>query len=353
MSNQQKAVALLNSIETGDKSAIAYVNPTQYTQHNLGVADGLAGFGEVLHALPKDSAKVNVVRSFQDGDYVITHTDYNFFGPKVGFDIFRFEQGQIVEHWDNLTEKASQPNPSGRTQLDGATEITDLDKTEQNKALVADFIDTILMKGQFDKVTQYIDTTTYLQHNTQVADGLDGLNNAIQAMAKQGIFMVYEKNHAVFGQGNFVLTVSEGTFGNKPVSYYDLFRVENGKIVEHWDVIEPILAKEQWKNNNGKFGFTPQYVVEVATFKLQPGITEAEFRQLDQQVEDSHVSQQRGFIKRQSGMTADNQWQVIVHWDSIDSAETSMASFASASAAKAFMQAADTSTMTMRRYNQN
>ena len=57
-------------------------------------------------AVPKGSAKVNTVRVFQDGDFVFTHTDYNVFGPKIGFDIFRFEDGKIVEHWDNLQETA-------------------------------------------------------------------------------------------------------------------------------------------------------------------------------------------------------------------------------------------------------
>jgi hypothetical protein len=52
-------------------------------------------------------------------------------------------------------------------------------------------------------------------------------------MAKQGIKMVYTTNHLVLGEGNFVLTISEGTFADKPVSYYDLFRVDAGKIVEH------------------------------------------------------------------------------------------------------------------------
>ncbi|MRX28165.1 hypothetical protein GJS41_08390 [Kangiella sp. HZ709] len=350
LSNKDKAVALLQSIETGDKTPVSYVNPKSYTQHNLAVADGLAGFGEVLQALPKGSAKANVVRNFQDGNYVFTHTDYNFFGPKVGFDVFRFEDGLIVEHWDNLAEKATSPNPSGRTQLDGSVELTDLDKTQENKALVSDFIDTILINGQFDKLTNYINSETYIQHNTSVADGLDGLAQAIEAMAKQGIQMIYTSNHAVLGQGNFVLTISEGTFANQHVSYYDLFRVSEGKIVEHWDVIEPIAAKDTWKNNNGKFNFKHDYIVEVATFKLKDGVSPKDFNTLDQQVEIGHVSQQPGFISRESGLTEDNYWRVIVHWDSLNDADASMNSFMAAPAAAAFMDAVDTSTMIMRRY---
>ena len=146
ISNKQKAVELITSIETGDPAPIAYINPNKYIQHNLAVADGLAGFGAVMQMLPKGSAKANVVRAFEDGDYVVLHTQYDFFGPKAGFDVFRFENEQIVEHWDNLQDIAP-PNPSGRTQFDGAIEITDLDKTEQNKAIIAEFVDTILMRG--------------------------------------------------------------------------------------------------------------------------------------------------------------------------------------------------------------
>lgn len=253
ISNKDKAISVLNSIETGDTKAISYINAEQYTQHNLAVADGLAGFGEVLQALPKGSAKVNVVRAFEDSEYVFLHTEYNFFGPKAGFDLFRFADGKIVEHWDNL-DVIAKPNPSGRTQFDGSTELTDLDKTEENKALVADFVDSILVKGQLNKLSTFIDGENYLQHNTAMADGLSGLAVAFKAMAEHGITMAYNQNHKVLGQGNFVLTISEGEFAGKPTSFYDLFRVENSKIVEHWDVIETILPKEQWKNTNGKFG---------------------------------------------------------------------------------------------------
>lgn len=254
LSNKDKAIAVLNSIETGDQQAVNYINPAQYTQHNLAIGDGLAGFGAALQALPKDSAKVEVVRAFTDGDYVFSHTDYNFFGPKIGFDIFRFEDGLIVEHWDNLAVKADTPNPSNHTQLDGTTVLSDLDKTVENKALVSDFVDSILVKGEMDKLTTFIDADSYIQHNTNIADGLAGLGAAFEAMAQQGISMIYTENHIVLGEGNFVLTVSEGTFADAPTSFYDLFRVEGGKIVEHWDVIETIPAQDEWKNSNGKFG---------------------------------------------------------------------------------------------------
>ncbi len=254
MSNKDKTVALLNSFNTGDKEPISYINPKKYIQHNLAVADGLAGFGEVMQHAPPQGFKANVIRALEDGDYVVTHTEYDFFGPKAGFDVFRFEDGLIVEHWDNLAEKSEKSNPSGRTQFDGATEITDLDKTEENKAFVKDFIETILMKGEFDKMANYFDGDNYIQHNTMVGDSVSGLGKALEEMAKKGITMVYDTNHAILGEGNFVLAISEGSFGGKHTSFYDLFRVENGKIAEHWDVIEPILPKDQWKNDNGKFG---------------------------------------------------------------------------------------------------
>jgi predicted SnoaL-like aldol condensation-catalyzing enzyme len=102
VSPTQKVVELLSSIETGAPEPVAYINANKYIQHNLAVKDGLAGFGEIMSQLPEGSAKARVVRAFQDGDYVVAHTEYNFFGPKIGFDIFRFEEGKIVEHWDTI-----------------------------------------------------------------------------------------------------------------------------------------------------------------------------------------------------------------------------------------------------------
>lgn len=254
LSNKEKSEALLESLETGDKSSIAYINANNYKQHNLGVADGLEGFGAVLQNAPEGGFKAKVVRSFQDGAYTFTHTIYDFFGPKVGFDIFKYEDGLIVEHWDNLVEIAP-ANPSNRSQTDGSTTLTDLDKTEANKSLAQDFVNTVLVNGAYDKMGNYFDGDNYIQHNPMIGDGLSGLGKALEEMAKNGITMVYEKNHIVLGEGNFVLAVSEGQFGGKHTSFYDLFRIENDKIAEHWDVMETITPASEHKNQNGKFNF--------------------------------------------------------------------------------------------------
>jgi predicted SnoaL-like aldol condensation-catalyzing enzyme len=250
---KQQVRDLLKSIETGDSGPVAFINPNKYIQHNLAVGDGLAGFGAVMAQLPKGSARVDTARVFQDGDFVFAHTDYNFFGPKIGFDIFRFEDGKIVEHWDNLQETPASPNPSGHTMIDGPTEAVDLDKTEVNKALVRAFVDDILVNGRMEKLAGYYDGDKYTQHNPGIADGLSGLGAALKAMAEKGVTMKYDRIHRVLGEGNFMLAVSEGSFAGAHSAFYDLFRVENGKIAEHWDTIEAIPPKDQWKNDNGKF----------------------------------------------------------------------------------------------------
>lgn len=261
VTNKQKVVALIKAIETGAKEPVAYINPENYKQHNQGVADGLAGFGAALGALaevaaqnPAMAPKANTVRVCEDGNFVIAHTEYNFFGPKIGIDIFRFEDGLIVEHWDNLQEIVTE-TASGRSMIDGPVEVRDLDQTEANKMLVENLLKDVFFGAAPDKITDYISTEQYDQHNPGVKDGLAGLGEALASLAEAGMPIVYEKNHVVLGEGNFVISVSEGIFMKEKVSFYDIFRIEDGKVVEHWDTIEKLVPQAEAKNTNGKFNF--------------------------------------------------------------------------------------------------
>ena len=72
-------------------------------------------------------------------------------------------------------------------------------------------------------------------------------------MAEAGTPMTFARVHQVLAEGSFVLVMAEGALGEQPMAYYDLFRVADGKIVEHWDVMAPIPPRSEWRNDNGKF----------------------------------------------------------------------------------------------------
>ena len=252
-SEKQQVVDLLKGLETGQAPALGHINPDKYIQHNLAARDGLKGLEEFLAEVPPNTIRVNTVRVFQDGDHVFAHSEYDFFGPKAGFDIFRLEDGKIVEHWDNLQEIPAAPSVNGHSMTDGPTEAEDLEQTGQNKELVRRFVEDILVNGKLDQLAEYFDGDNYIQHNPQIADGLSGLGQALQFMAEHGVTMRYDRIHKVLGEGNFVLVVSEGSYSEQPTAFYDLFRVENGKLAEHWDAIESIPPETEWKNENSKF----------------------------------------------------------------------------------------------------
>lgn len=257
MTNTQKALELIGTFATGDTEKAASLLAEGYIQHNLAYGTGREAFVGSVSYLASAPVKTTVknIRAFEDGDKVFLQTVYNFAGAgeQAAFDIFRIDKdGLIAEHWDNLA-KVAEPNPSGHTQIDGITEIADLDKTEANRELVKNFLYDVMQGNNPAKTPDYFEGDIYIQHNTAIADGLSGLGAALAAMAEQNIQMIYTTVHQVLAQGNFVLAVSEGNFGGAPTSYYDLWRVENGKIAEHWDVMETIAEESTWQNQNGKF----------------------------------------------------------------------------------------------------
>lgn len=255
--NIENALALINTFANGDAELAATLLDEGYIQHNLAYGTGRDAFvGSVEYLAAADApTTVNTIRSFADGDYVFLQTVYNFAGAgeQVALDIFRFnEAGLIAEHWDNLASVA-EPNPSGHTQIDGTIDIAEPSRTAQNRQLVCDFLFDVMQGNKPEKTPDYFDGDTYIQHNTAIADGLNGLSDALAALAEQGIEMIYDRTHMVLAQGDFVLAVSEGSYAGAPTSYYDLWRVANGKIAEHWDVMETIADASTWANDNGKF----------------------------------------------------------------------------------------------------
>ncbi|WP_460072923.1 nuclear transport factor 2 family protein [Streptomyces sp. YKOK-I1] len=225
-----------------DPSAVDRWVSVDYKQHSSTAGDGREPLRQLVAGLPK-TFHHEVVRVIADGDLVALHGIYHGAGPVplVAFDIFRFDaDGMITEHWDALTPWV-QETVSGRSQTDGPTEPTDLDRTEANRVLVTEFTEKVLVGGDRSAMTDYVSEETYRQHNPEAADGIEGFAAAAAKWAGQGKRLHYAMVHKVIAEGDFVLTVSEGTF-SLPVAFYDLFRVADGKIVEHWDVVMPFPA---------------------------------------------------------------------------------------------------------------
>jgi predicted SnoaL-like aldol condensation-catalyzing enzyme len=224
-----------------------------YLQHNPQVPSGLEPLRQLVkNVVLQDGFRYEPVRLIASGDLVAAHGRYIGFAPEplVAIDLFRVENGKIVEHWDALQSEPTQ-TVSGHTMLDGPTQIADRERTAANEQLVTRFVDTILVRGQLGELQGFFDGDRYIQHNPAIGDGLSGLGAFVGKLQEQKISFFYKKVHRVVAEGSFVLAQSEGELGGKPTAFYDVWRVENGKIAEHWDVIQPI--PEQTASGLGLF----------------------------------------------------------------------------------------------------
>ena len=258
MNNKEIVGTFLGAVAKQDAETMRKFANADYIQHNPFVPTGLEPFIQLLPVLKEHGTYAENVRMFQDGDFVFMHNIWKNAKPfgadeMVAFDIIRVdENGKVAEHWDAMTVLVKE-TASGRTQTDGPTTATNLDQTEANKALAKAMVEDILMGKNPNKIADYISAEQYDQHNPGIKDGLAGIGEAVQYLTSQNNMFQYTKIHQVLGEGNFVLTVSEGDWNGTTNVFYDLLRFENGKAVEHWDVIQPIPT-EGLAHTNGMFG---------------------------------------------------------------------------------------------------
>lgn len=242
---------LLKGIETGDPDAASVVDETKYIQHNPQTHEGSEGLSTLFARLAKTNPRITFVRVFEDGDFAFAHNEYDFASLRVAFEVFRFENGKAVEHWDNI-QPMQGPNPSGRGMLDGETTVTDRHLTEANRARAREFVKDVLVGRRFDLLDTYLDRDL-VQHDPETADGAAAFRARLEAAPGGSPKIEYLVLHRVLAEGNFVLCMSAGRMDGVNTSFYDLFRFADGRIVERWNTVEAIAPRSEWKNQNGKF----------------------------------------------------------------------------------------------------
>jgi predicted SnoaL-like aldol condensation-catalyzing enzyme len=226
-----------------------------FVQHDPNMADGLSGMKAFVSELAASQAiDINIYRTLVDGDRVLLHSRYdglkNAPVPLIAFDLFRFKDGKIVEHWGGQEPQSSARNLSGHTQVDGATAVEERDKTEVNRKLVQNYRNTVTVQQHYDRIGEFL-ADNYIQHALGVGDGIERLKARFATVVKPGALPTLVPRLSL-ADGNFVLSLVEA-HTDPPTANFDFFRIADSKIAEHWEVLSPIPPRDQWKNSNGPF----------------------------------------------------------------------------------------------------
>ena len=121
---------------------------------------------------------------------------------------------------------------------------------ETNKKNVAAFYDLIVNKQDFESARKYMGNR-YKQHNPNVADGAEGLRAHIENK-KKNFPNAQSEIKKIIAEGDYVvLHVHSRPTPERQRAIIEIFRLENGKIDEHWDVVEEF--PETSLNRNGMF----------------------------------------------------------------------------------------------------
>lgn len=226
-----------------DPSAVDRHYTEDFVQHSPLAPDGREGLRQFVQSMP-DDFRVDMVRMLDDHGTVAVHSVYEGLGPEplVGFDVFRVEDGRIAEHWDVLEPLRTGPD-GARPQLDGPVAVTDHERTQDNKRIAAEWVEAALVGGDRHAVQDHMSPRGCTEHTGGTPDGPQP---------------AYQRLRRVVGEGNFVLTVAEAVPGGSrdggstgTVACYDLWRLDDGRIVEHWGVAQPV--PERMAHANGMF----------------------------------------------------------------------------------------------------
>jgi predicted SnoaL-like aldol condensation-catalyzing enzyme len=224
----------------GDLAFAEEIIADDYKQHSSSIKPGKAGLMEALvymKQLPKPATTIKpFLRLIAEGDYVVTNMSFDWGGQqKVVVDLFRFQDGKVAEHWDAIQD---QPESAinGNSMMDGPLPIDDAELALVNKKFVSAFYEQVFINRDISACRDFV-ATDLIQHIPEVDNGLAGLMDYLRQQPDR---WSVEKMHRIIGEGDFIVVQSSGYWEQKPAMFYDVFRLNDGKLVEQWGVRQPV-----------------------------------------------------------------------------------------------------------------
>ncbi len=243
----------IDGIAGGDiRNCVLECTGHRYTQHSTGVADGVEGFLEFFEPFVERNPKrdMQIKRIFEDGPWVFcsAYQSLNDGAAQwVTMDMFFTDpDGLILEHWDTIAPY-EENTASGEDMVGGTTQVDTSANTQTSKTVVREYTKQIRQEGDLSKLDQFV-AKDLVQHAGPIAAGREGLAAWLASDAAGAYEMLFN----IMGQGDMVVTYGKRHAGGKDIAVFDLYRVADGKIAEHWMNEEEIGPRETW-GNSGKF----------------------------------------------------------------------------------------------------
>jgi predicted SnoaL-like aldol condensation-catalyzing enzyme len=225
-----------------------------FVQHSPIMPPGRDSLIPAFTAFKSAGVTYELMRVVAEDDLVAVHARAHGLVevPMVIFHLFRVADGLIVEHWESMMEQIMD-TVGGRDMVDGPTEVADRDATDTNKKLVTQLTEEAFVGGDWSNLDMYVNSDRLLQHDPHIPDGASSVPAAFALLEAAGTPMTYRALHRVVAEGNYVFTQSEGDCVGKPHAFCSLFRVQDGKIAEHWDVVAELPEPGDVMHDNGLF----------------------------------------------------------------------------------------------------
>ena len=243
----------MEGIRGGDaRAAVIKYTGHRYTQHSTGVGDGVEGFLTFFEPFVARNPKrdIEIRRILEDGRWVFcqAYQSLNDGAAKwVTTDLFYTDaEGLILEHWDAIGAYQAE-TLSGEDMVGGTTDIDGSADTEASKDLVLEYTKQVLQERGHDNLDKFV-AENLVQHSPTIAAGRAGLAAWLGSEEAGSYEMLFQ----LVGAGDFVVTYGKRHAGGKDIAVFDIYRVADGLIVEHWDNTEEISPRESW-GNTGKF----------------------------------------------------------------------------------------------------